>query len=218
MFLGSHGIRWVERRPDPRLARWVETVWSLRCDAAESLRVLPDGCMDIIGSDLVGTLTTPLRADLRAGDASVGIRLRPGAFTALSGIPAIELADQRLPLTDVIGTRQLVEMAVDAPEPDPVATLAMRAPTVRWLASETGYSERHLRRRLLAATGHGPTRLRRIARMQALLSAGRGRSWAQAAAELGYHDESHLINDVRSLAGATPSELLRGRSLQGDSV
>ena len=218
VFLGSQHLRWVERRPDPRLARWVATVWSLRCDAAESLTVLPDGCMDIINGDVVGTLTRPLLAHLRAGDASAGIRLRPGAFTALTGIPAAELADQCLPLADLVRSRQLIALAADAPEPDPVASLAMHAPSMRWLVAETGYSERHLRRRLLAATGHGPTRLRRIGRMQALLSAGRGRSWAQAAADAGYHDESHMINDVRSLAGATPNELLRGRSLQGDTV
>ena len=215
VFLGGRGVRWVERRPDPRLVPWVETVWSLRCDVAESVRVLPDGCMDIIGGDLVGTLTRPLLADLRIGDASVGMRLRPGAFTALFGIPASELADQRLPLADVVRPRRLIELVADAPRPDPVAALAMHAPNVRWLASETGYSERHLRRRLLTATGHGPTRLRRIGRMQALLSAGRGTSWARAAADFGYHDESHMINDVRALAGATPDELVRGRFLQG---
>ena len=219
VFLGGRGLRWTERRPDPRLAPWVETVWSLRCEAAGSLPVLPDGCMDIIGGDLVGTLTRPLLADLRAGDASVGIRLRPGAFTALTGIPASELAGRRLRLADVLRSRRrLIALAADAAEPDPVATLAMRAPSVRWLTSETGYSERHLRRRLLAATGHGPTRLRRIGRMQALLSAGRGRNWAQTAADFGYHDESHMINDVRALAGATPAELLRGRSLQGGTA
>jgi AraC-like DNA-binding protein len=32
-----------------------------------------------------------------------------------------------------------------------------------------GYSERQLRRRVLAATGHGPKRLMRIARMQGVL-------------------------------------------------
>ena len=51
--------------------------------------------------------------------------------------------------------------------------------------------------------------------MQALLSAGRGTSWARTAADFGYHDESHMINDVRELAGATPNELVRGRFLQG---
>lgn len=214
IFLGGHGLRWIERPPAARLAPWVVTFWSLSCEVPQQLRVLPDGCMDIIGGDLVGTLTRPLIADLRAGDVSVGVRLRPGAFTALFGIPAGELRDQRLPLADVVRPRRLEALAVDAPKPDPMATLALRAPSVKWLARETGYSERHVRRRLLAATGHGPTRLRRIGRMQALLSAGRGESWARTAAEFGYHDEAHMINDIRSLAGATPHELVDGRFLQ----
>jgi AraC-like DNA-binding protein len=216
VFLGGRGVRWTERAPDPRLAPWVATVWSLRCETAQAVRVLPDGCMDLIGGDLVGTLTRPLVADLRAGDASVGVRLRPGAFTALFGIPASELPDQRLPLAQVVRPRPLTALAAEAPEPDPLAALALHAPSVRWLARETGYSERHLRRRLITATGHGPTRLRRIGRMQAVLTAGRGESWARTAAEFGYHDESHMINDVRSLAGASPHEMLDGRSLQGE--
>ena len=215
VFLGGPGLHWVERRPDPRLAPWVATFWRLRCDVAQPLRVLPDGCMDIIGGDLVGTLTEPLLADLRAGDASVGVRFRPGAFTALFGIPATEFANHRIPLAEVVRPRPLTTLAADAPEPDPVAELALRAPSIGWLARETGYSVRHLRRRLRAATGHGPTRLRRIGRMQALLTAGRGQSWARTAAEFGYHDESHMISDVRLLAGATPNELLHGRFLQG---
>lgn len=212
--LGGPGLLWGERPPDPRLAPWVATTWNLRCEISQPLRVLPDGCMDIIGKDLVGTLTRPLVADLRAGDVSVGIRLRPGAFTALFGIPADEFRDQRLPLAQAVRPRPLTALAAEAPVPDPLAALALHAPSVRWLTRETGYSERHLRRRLIAATGHGPTRLRRIGRMQALLSAGRGESWASTAAEFGYHDESHMINDVRSLAGANPQRLLRGRSIQ----
>lgn len=132
-------------------------------------------------------------------------------------MPAGELRDQRLALADVVRPRRLEALAAEAPEPDPIATLAMRAPSVKWLARESGYSERHLRRRLLTTTGHGPTRLRRIGRMQALLSAGRGDSWARTAAEFGYHDEAHMINDIRSLAGATPHEILDGRFLQGNA-
>jgi AraC-like DNA-binding protein len=167
------------------------------------------------GADLVGTLTAPLVAELRPGDVSVGVRLRPGAFTALFGVPASELAGRRLPLAEVVRPRPIAELARDAPRPDPIAALALHAPDVRWLARETGYSERHLRRRLVAVTGHGPKRLGRIGRMQATLAAGRGESWARTAVERGFHDESHMINDIRALAGASPQELLRGRSLQG---
>jgi AraC-like DNA-binding protein len=215
VFLGGRGLRWREYPPDPRLSPWVAAVWTLRCEVSQRLRVLPDGCMDLIGGDLVGTLTAPLLAGLRAGEVSRGVRLRPGAFTALYGVPASELAGMRIPLADVVKPRSLISLAADAPEPDPIASLALRAPSVGSLARETGYSERHLRRRLLAATGHTPKRLGRIGRMQATLAAGRGESWARTAVEFGYHDESHMINDMRSLAGATPHELLNGRFLQG---
>ena len=106
----------------------------------------------------------------------------------------------------------LLAAAADADRPDPIAEAAMYQPNVRELARDTGYSERHLRRRLLATTGHGPRKLARIARMQALLAAGRGESWARTAAEHGYYDESHMINDVRALADATPQALLAERA------
>ena len=50
--------------------------------------------------------------------------------------------------------------------------------------------------------------------MQALLAAGRGESWARSAAEFGYYDESHMINDIKALADATPQELLGERTMQ----
>jgi AraC-like DNA-binding protein len=126
-------------------------------------------------------------------------------------------------LGDVIRPRALLDAARDAELPDPVAATAMEEPDLKLLARESGYSERHLRRRLVAATGHSPRKLARIGRMQALLAAGRGESWARRAVEFGYYDESHMINDIRALAGATPQTMLaergaptrrRGRFLQ----
>jgi AraC-like DNA-binding protein len=77
---------------------------------------------------------------------------------------------------------------------------------------DSGYSEQHLRRRLVAATGHSPRKLARIGRMQAVLAAGRGESWARTAVDFGYYDESHMINDIRALAGATPQTILTERA------
>jgi methylphosphotriester-DNA--protein-cysteine methyltransferase len=85
----------------------------------------------------------------------------------------------------------------------------MRAAAPAGLARDSGYSPRHLRRRLLEATGLTPKRLGRIGRMQRALSAGRGESWARTAVEHGWYDEAHMANDVRALAGATPHALLR---------
>ena len=190
----------------------MQSFWRLRCVRPTSLRVLPDGCMDIINGDVVGSLTTVIVADLNAGDESFGVRLRPGAFTTLYGVPADELTDFTIPLRELVrNAPSLLAAAADADRPDPVADAAMYTPDVKSLSRDSGYSERHLRRRLLAATGHGPRKLARIARMQALLAAGRGESWARSAAEFGYYDESHMINDIRALADATPQELLAGR-------
>ena len=207
-------MHYEERAPDARLAPWVAAFWHLRCERPYSLRVLPDGCMDIIGGDVVGSLTSALVANLEAGDEAIGVRLRPGAFTALYGVPASELTDLRVPLADVVRPRPLLELARDAPPPDPLAAAALHASDVRRLARDTGYSTRHLQRRLTAATGHSPKRLARIGRMQAMLAAGRGASWARTAVEFGFHDESHMINDLRTLASATPQALLDGRSTQ----
>jgi len=218
IFLGGEGVHYEERTPGAALMPWVQAFWRLRCERPYRLTVLPDGCMDIIGNDVVGSLTTALVANLEAGDEAFGVRLRPGAFTALYGVPASELSDVRLPLADVARPRPLLDLARDARPPDPLASAALHASDVRTLARETGYSTRHLRRRLLATTGHSPTRLARIGRMQALLAAGRGESWARTAHEFGFHDESHMINDIRALANATPQGLLDARGAEAGTA
>jgi AraC-like DNA-binding protein len=213
-FLGGPAVAYEEWPPPPALAPWVAALWRVRASGEHLLRVLPDGCVDLIGADVVGPMTSAVVASLGAGDAARGIRLRPGAFPALFGVPASELRDRRLPLADLVPRRSLSVLARDAPLPDPLAAAALRGGDVRALARASGYSERHLRRRLHAATGLGPKRLARIGRMQALLHAGRGESWARTAVDHGYYDEAHMANDVRALAGATPHALLDGRFVQ----
>jgi AraC-like DNA-binding protein len=212
IYLGGPDLEYAEREPGPDLAPWVQSFWRLRCLRPTSLRVLPDGCMDIINGDVVGSLSEPLIAEMEPGEVALGVRLRPGAFTALYGVPADELTDVRAPLGDVVRPRSLLEVARDADRPDPLAAVAMATPDVATLAKESGYSARHLRRRVLAATGHSPRKLARIGRMQALLAAGRGESWARTAAQFGYYDEAHMINDIRALADATPQMLLAERT------
>lgn len=208
-FLGGPGIRYEEFAPPPELAAWVAVFWRIRSEVTFELRVPPDGCMDLIRDDVVGSLARPLTATFRPGDTSAGVRFHPGGFTALFGIPANELMDMRLPIADVMPRfRSLRVLAEDAPPPDPLARAAYHARDIRALRQATGYSERQLRRRVLAATGHGPKRLIRIARMQDVLRNGRGESWARTAAEFGYYDEAHMANDISALAGATPHALL----------
>ena len=223
IFLGGADVEYTERAPGPDLAPWVQAFWHLRCVRATSLRVPPDGCMDIIGGDIVGSLSSVLIARLEPGDEAVGVRLRPGAFTTLYGVPADELADMRVPLADVVRPRGLLDAVRDADRPDPLAAAAMRQPDLKRLARESGYSERHLRRRLVASTGHSPRKLARIGRMQALLAAGRGESWARTAVGVRLlrrvaHDQRHPRARGRDAAddpGGTHSRRVGAGAAQG---
>ena len=208
VFVGGPGVSYEERPPPPLLVPWVAVCWRLTTTVDFELRIPPDGCMDVIGADVVGSFSTYGTVRLASGSVSSGIRFHPGGFAALFGMPASELVDLRVPLRELVPRfRSLAHLAADAPPPDPVARAIWHASDVRAVAREVAYSERQLRRRVLASTGHPPKRLMRIARMQRLLRNGPGESWARAAVEHGYFDEAHMVNDVRALVGATPHAL-----------
>jgi AraC-like DNA-binding protein len=208
-FLGAPGVVYEELAPPPELARWVAVQWRIRSEVTFELRVPPDGCMDIIGGDVVGSLSRPLVERFHAGDTATGIRFHPGGFPALFGVPAAELVDQRVPIQDIAPWfRSLRALAAAGSAPDPVVRATYRARDLAAVRRASGYSERQFRRRVIAATGHSPKRLMRIARMQRVLLDGRGRSWAETAAAHGYYDEAHMANDVRDLVGGTPHALL----------
>ncbi len=217
VFLGGPGVRYEERPPLPALAPWIAVHWRIETDVDFALRIPPDGCMDLIGGDVVGSFSRCGVVNLPAGSVSSGTRFHPGGLPALLGVPATELVDMRVPAGDVVRRfRSLERLAADAPPPDPLAAAVWSGSDLRTIARGFGYGERQLRRRVLAATGHAPKRLMRIARMQRVLLAGRGESWARSAVEHGYYDEAHMANDVRELTGATPHALLRSPILPSD--
>jgi hypothetical protein len=145
-FLGGPGIVYQEFAPPPELASWVAVFWRIASEVTFELRVAPDGCMDVIRDDVVGSLAHPLTATFQPGDISEGVRFRPGGFPALFGIPASELVDMRLPIADVLPRfRSLRRLARDAPPPDPLAQSAYQARDIRALCQATGYAEARTR-------------------------------------------------------------------------
>lgn len=75
------------------------------------------------------------------------------------------------------------------------------------LASETGWSRRHLLTRFRDQVGLAPKvagRVLRFQRASGLVMAGAG-SIAEVAATCGYADQPHLVREFRSLAGVTPT-------------
>jgi AraC-like DNA-binding protein len=213
-------------------------LWTRRTGPdGELVRVLPDGCMDLIwmGGTLAvaGPDTAAHVVDSRGGDSFTGLRFAPGTAAPVLGVPAWELRDRRVALDGIWPDRVVRELterlgAAAAPgaeleavalarrrgvEPDLVRAGVLdglrRGVRVAALADELGLSERQLRRRCLELFGYGPKVLDRVLRLdRALVAARGGAPFALVAADAGYADQPHLAREVRALAGVPLGELL----------
>ncbi|MFF5173454.1 helix-turn-helix domain-containing protein [Micromonospora sp. NPDC000089] len=201
------------------------------------VRVLPDGCLDLLWSSRSGLLVagpdrTAQLTGSRPGERWLGLRMPPGVGPAVLGLPADELRDRRVPLDAVWGgaAAEVVERLGERPTgdalaavaaarlaatggPDPVgarvAALLASGATVTATAAEVGLGARALHRRSQALFGYGPKTLARILRMRRALALARaGVPLAEVAARAGYADQAHLNRDVRELAGVPPTALL----------
>jgi AraC-like DNA-binding protein len=148
---------------------------------------------------LVGPRSHHTEELLAPGTTIVGVRFRPGAAVAIARMPASELVDRSVSLSDVWGPqadrladqlaavespaiiesileREIHQVLVASAPPDPVVQVVVDALTRR--AAEVGdlpkvldVSSRQLLRRCVAAVGYGPKALQRILRFQRLLAA-----------------------------------------------
>jgi AraC-like DNA-binding protein len=222
-------VGYREFRTPPPLRDLVECAW--RSDAgAEAVRILPDGCMDLIATSghvvVAGPDTTATIVRIRP-EPLLGLRFRPGALPRLLGVPAHELQDQRVRLDDVLGTGShagsLVDVAVQLAgartrietAPWSMAHLAQitgglaAGATVADLATATGMSSRTLQRRCRAVYGYGPSTLRRILRFRRAVALMRsGHALAEIAADAGYSDQPHLHREAREFSGLQLSSLI----------
>jgi AraC-like DNA-binding protein len=211
-------------------------------------RPVPNGSAELlceVGAvpRVVGPQTGPVEYTLASGAARVGVRFTPGAAPSVLGVPASELVDLSVGTDDLWGRSAValgeavaaaaspwdaaakLEAAIvgrlaDAPEPDPIASEAVRLllpgrrRDVTSLPSELYISESQLRRRLREATGFAPKLLHRMLRFQGFLALAQGyehpsRELARLAADAGYADQSHLTRESARLAGLSPQTLLR---------
>jgi AraC-like DNA-binding protein len=202
--------------------------WRTRTTDAP-LRVLPDGCIDVVwsaeGLFIAGPDTTAQVMVGQPGARYTGVRFAPGTGPLFAGVPAHELRDQRVALADLWPAKRVRKLtghvagATDpraaleeiagaglTGAPDPliagiVAELRAGA-SVAATAESVGLNARGLHRRSLAAFGYGPKTLARILRMNRALDLARaGTPFATVAVTAGYADQAHLARDVRALAG-----------------
>ncbi|HLR94800.1 MAG TPA: helix-turn-helix domain-containing protein [Jiangellaceae bacterium] len=204
-----------------------------------SVRVLPDGCMDVLWHDgtltIAGPDTVAHLTDDSPDSRYTGLRFAPGLGPRFFGVPAEPLRDQRVPLDAVwpaAHVKRLTAALVDSPNPglaleeaavarladagsaDPVlgevARVAARGEPVAATALRLGLSERQLHRRCLVGFGYGAKQLHRIVRMNRALDLARaGVPLADTATQVGYADQAHLSRDVRALAGVSVRGLIR---------
>ncbi|QIS06711.1 helix-turn-helix domain-containing protein [Nocardia brasiliensis] len=85
------------------------------------------------------------------------------------------------------------------------------------LAAESGWSQRHFRRRFAAEVGLPPKDYASLLRFSAALTAMTTHPWhdpSALAAEFGYYDQSHLTRDFHRFAGTSPGRLLSRSPIQ----
>ena len=196
-------MEYREHPPSPALAPWVACTWERRDGGGAPVRVLPDGCIDIIwtegsGAFVAGPNTTAFLVSLPARTHVAGVRMRPGAAPPLLGVDGAALRDARVGLSELWGDEasELEERlessaspvadlvaavrrragaggAPDALVQAAVARLGDDAAPVSAIAGDLFVSERQLRRRFGAAVGYGPKRLGRVLRLGRALAAAR---------------------------------------------
>jgi AraC-like DNA-binding protein len=225
-------VGYREHAPPPHLRELVECVWTAEGDTG-TVRILPDGCMDVMrirGRLLVaGPDTGPYLAE-RGPEPSAGVRFLPGVLPRLLGVPAAELINTRVALQDLnVGAAQrdtsLIDLAFalaarnPAPETAPWSLAQLARVTQRLgagvavadVADDIGWSNRTLQRHCAAVFGYGPATLRRILRFRRALGLlDRGLSTAAAAARAGYADQPHMHREVKALAGVPLAQLASG--------
>jgi AraC-like DNA-binding protein len=223
----------ASRLPDTVV--WTRTVGP----DATTIRVLPDGCLDLmwVGGTLVvaGPDTSAQLTTGAAGDRFVALRFARGAGPRVLGVPACELVDTRVRLSQLwpgAEVRRLTERMARARDPDAVlesiaaerfhrtgppdpvgGAIAARlraGDSVAATADAVSLSPRHLHRRCRDLFGYGPKTLARVLRLERALALARaGTPFAAVAATAGYADQAHLSREVKSLAGVPLSVLTR---------
>jgi AraC-like DNA-binding protein len=218
---------YVEHAPPAALAGVVECLWSTSAgDGRAGQRVMPDGAIDIVltydgdevvSANVVGTMTTALVIPAVTARYA-GVRFLPGGAAAVLGVDASELTDRQVPLGEFwrdwnardLGVL-LARRAASPPRDIALAVALIRRARgllpVSALGPTLGVSRQHLARRFAHTVGVAPKTFARIVRFQTIMRRARVASpdWSGLAYELGYVDQSHLVNDFRALAGLTPT-------------
>jgi AraC-like DNA-binding protein len=227
---------YVERTPAP-LRRSEPASATVTVILSFGPRIRVDG--ESHRSFVAGLSERPATTEHDGVQDGIQVDLVPLAARRLLGVPMHELAGRVEPLEAVLEPGTLLEELAeadgwearfalldaelarrleDAPPVHPAvgAAYARLAATrgavpVGVLATELGWSRRHLAARFRDEVGVPPKSLARLLRFRRALELLGRRDLAGVAYDCGYYDQSHFNRDFREFAGATPGELLARR-------
>jgi Helix-turn-helix domain len=207
---------------------YLESITELRFTAAGETLMQPDGCWDIAilkrGDDVqvlrTGLTTRAVAYEHSPGDETLVISFKPSAFMPL--MPGEVMRDEGVLLekfgrgnfwigTDVreipnfenadVFVEHLVRQEI-VQSNDVVASVLEGQPKAM--------SERTMQRHFLRTTGLTYKSFTLIERAQKAMSLLRmGRPAADVAFALGYADQAHMINSLRTIMGQTPGQIAR---------
>jgi AraC-like DNA-binding protein len=210
-----------------------ELVINLRTDELRVTR--DDGEHRFRGAIVSGTFTRPFVTDTAQEASMIGVHFNPAGAFAFLGIPASELLDQHVELSDLWGRsadelrerlcaathderfaileRALLSRVVRAPHRAIAPALrTIAASDVRETASRIGISERRLNDLFRNEVGMPPKLYARLLRFhRAMYLANGNAGWSGIALDSGYYDQAHLIRDFVQFSGFTPAVWLRHR-------
>jgi len=185
------------------------------------VKLSPLGAYRVLGGMAVSELTGAT-VDLSALLGDPGRRLRESVRAAPDWAERFTLLD-----------RFLAGRAQTGPQPRPEVSHVWRRLVngtgrvpIGALATEVGWSHKHLITKFTQQVGLAPRTLGRIVRFNGLLHrlqrSAEPVRWSELAQACGYYDQPHLDRDFREFAGTTPTEFLTrrvpGGSLVGDGV
>ncbi|MEU9804479.1 helix-turn-helix domain-containing protein [Mycobacterium sp. NPDC050853] len=210
------------------------TLWRATADGPEH-HIVPDGVMDLMWFQgrlvVAGPDTRMYNVQAHTDQVTWGLQLAPGLAYALFGVPADELTDRRVDLSELVTPQSdwvpegdvaasLERVFLDLwtrAEPDHTS-LRMAASldraaraglSVRSTARQHNLSERSLRRLSNRLFGYGPKTLVQIHRFHHALHLARaGAPLGEAAATAGFADQAHFNRETNRLTGTTPTTLL----------
>jgi AraC-like DNA-binding protein len=169
-------------------------------------------------------------------------RLKPEAAARLIGVPLNELTDSSVGMRELFGAgpvsvleEQLAEARTSleritrveafletrllendlSPAMHRAVQMLRNDPALsgQHLAEHLDMSERHLTRCFSGLFGTSPKQFARVARISKMVRARwNGNSWADIAHTLGFFDQSHMINDFKSMIGVTPTQFFAAAS------